>query len=81
MIFQAALFLGALFSTLTLPVFAALPKGTVTCGSNRYSPSQLTAAINAAIKDMNSGVYPGAHFDFELMIPIPCPVFSTSMLV
>lgn len=41
----------------------SLPSGTVTCGSNKYSSSQLTAAINAGLKDMSSGNLPGTLFD------------------
>ena len=37
----------------------SLPSGTVTCGSNRYSVSAITAAINGGVKDMNSGNLPG----------------------
>lgn len=32
----------------------SLPTGTVTCGSNEYTASELTAAINAGLEDMNS---------------------------
>ncbi|EJD07848.1 ustilago Sphaerogena ribonuclease U2 complexed with adenosine 2'-Monophosphate [Fomitiporia mediterranea MF3/22] len=38
--------------------FAALPSGTVTCGDNRYSVSAITAAINAGVRDMESGNFP-----------------------
>jgi len=38
----------------------SLPTGTVTCGSNSYSPSELTAAINAGVDDKNSGNLQGA---------------------
>ncbi|KAI0796452.1 Ribonuclease/ribotoxin [Irpex lacteus] len=45
----------------------ALPSGTVTCGSNKYSVSELTAAINAGVKDLNSGNlpdnYPHQYYD------------------
>jgi hypothetical protein len=34
---------------------AALPSGDVTCGDNVYTVSELTAAINAGLKDLNSG--------------------------
>ena len=34
---------------------AALPSGTVTCGSNRYSVSAIEAAINAGVQDMDDG--------------------------
>ena len=37
----------------------ALPSGTVTCGSNKYSVSAITAAINGGVKDMDSGYLPG----------------------
>ncbi|THH30552.1 hypothetical protein EUX98_g3637 [Antrodiella citrinella] len=46
---------------------ASLPSGTVTCGSNKYSVSSITAAINAGVKDMNSGNlpddYPHQYYD------------------
>jgi hypothetical protein len=48
---STALALASLFTS----AFAALPKGSVTCGSNVYTVSQLTAAINAGLKDLNSG--------------------------
>ncbi len=38
---------------------AALPSGTVTCGDNKYSVSELTAAINAGIKDLDANNLPG----------------------
>ncbi|KAI0337974.1 Ribonuclease/ribotoxin [Trametopsis cervina] len=45
----------------------ALPSGTVTCGSNKYAVSALTAAINAGVKDKNSGNlpdnYPHQYYD------------------
>ncbi len=41
-------------------VIAALPSGTVTCGSNRYIASELTAAINAGVKDLSSGNLQGS---------------------
>lgn len=37
----------------------SLPSGTVTCGSNKYSVSAITAAINAGVKDMDDDYYPG----------------------
>lgn len=46
-------------ASLAATVPRALPSGTVTCGSNTYSASELTAAINAGIDDMNSGNLPG----------------------
>ncbi|KAF8317478.1 Ribonuclease/ribotoxin [Clavulina sp. PMI_390] len=36
----------------------SLPSGTVTCGSNKYTSSSLTAAITAALKDQSSGNLP-----------------------
>ncbi|TCD68871.1 hypothetical protein EIP91_009586 [Steccherinum ochraceum] len=46
---------------------AALPSGTVTCGSNKYSVSAITAAINAGVKDQSSGNlpddYPHQYYD------------------
>ncbi|KIP04074.1 hypothetical protein PHLGIDRAFT_76528 [Phlebiopsis gigantea 11061_1 CR5-6] len=36
----------------------SLPSGTVTCGSNKYTASAITAAINAGVDDMNSDYYP-----------------------
>lgn len=44
---------------------AALPSGTVTCGSNKYSVSAIEAAINAGVKDLNSGNLPGGCFCSE----------------
>ncbi|KAL5483573.1 hypothetical protein ACEPAI_8805 [Sanghuangporus weigelae] len=41
-----------------LPALAALPSGIVTCGSNRYTVSAITAAINAGVRDMESGNFP-----------------------
>ena len=41
------------------PVSRALPSGTVTCGSNRYSVSAIEAAINAGVEDMDEGNFPG----------------------
>ena len=41
----------------TLP--RALPSGTVTCGSNKYSVSAIEAAIDAGVKDMDDDYYPG----------------------
>jgi len=38
-----------------LVVPRSLPSGTVTCSSNSYSPSDLTAAITAGIDDLNNG--------------------------
>ncbi|KLO18305.1 ustilago Sphaerogena ribonuclease U2 complexed with adenosine 2'-Monophosphate [Schizopora paradoxa] len=37
---------------------AALPSGTVTCGDNKYSVSELTAAIDAGIKDLDDNNLP-----------------------
>ena len=37
----------------------ALPSGTVTCGSNKYSVSAIEAAINAGVEDQESGNLPG----------------------
>ena len=42
--------------------WAALPSGTVTCGSNDYSPSAVEDAVNAGVNDMNSGYYPGKPY-------------------
>ena len=55
--------LKTIFSILlaTSATLAALPSGTVTCGNNRYSVSAITAAINAGVKDMQSGNFPGMH--------------------
>lgn len=36
----------------------SLPSGTVTCGSNKYTVSAITAAINGGVDDMNSDYYP-----------------------
>lgn len=54
-----------LFKTLAVTLLsasaalAALPSGTVTCGSNKYSVSAIQAAISAGVKDKNSGNLPG----------------------
>lgn len=40
----------------------SLPSGTVTCGSNGYSPSQLTAAINAGVKYLNANNLQGTFY-------------------
>lgn len=37
----------------------ALPSGTVTCGSDKYSVSAIEAAINAGVKDQDDGDLPG----------------------
>lgn len=47
---------------------AALPSGTVTCGSDRYSVSAIEAAIDAGVQDMDSGNLPG-QFDFRYPNP------------
>lgn len=37
-----------------LPIIGRdLPSGEVTCGSNEYSPSDLSAAISAGLEDLN----------------------------
>ncbi|EKM53271.1 uncharacterized protein PHACADRAFT_259503 [Phanerochaete carnosa HHB-10118-sp] len=45
----------------------ALPSGTVTCGSNKYSVSAIEAAINAGVEDMDEGNlpddYPHQYYD------------------
>jgi hypothetical protein len=43
----------------------SLPTSTVTCGSNSYSPSELTAAINAGIEDMDNGNLQGAYHSVD----------------
>ena len=43
----------ALVSLLAVAL-AALPSGDVTCGDNTYTASELTAAINAGLDDMNN---------------------------
>ncbi|PAV18076.1 Ribonuclease ribotoxin [Pyrrhoderma noxium] len=40
------------------PLKRSLPSGVVTCGSNRYTVSAITAAIDAGVNDMDEGVYP-----------------------
>ncbi|KZS93715.1 ustilago Sphaerogena ribonuclease U2 complexed with adenosine 2'-Monophosphate [Sistotremastrum niveocremeum HHB9708] len=46
---------------------ASLPSGTVTCGSNKYTSSELTSAINAGLNDLNSNNlqddYPHQYYD------------------
>ena len=56
--------LGLIFSTVISSIHASplkrsLPSGVVTCGSNRYTVSAITAAIDAGVNDMDEGVYPG----------------------
>jgi hypothetical protein len=46
-------------TVLAAPTARALPSGTVTCGSNKYSVSAIEAAINAGVKDMDDGDFPG----------------------
>ena len=55
---SAVLLAASAASAASLP--RALPSGTVTCGSNKYSVSAITAAINAGVKDMDDDYYPGA---------------------
>lgn len=38
---------------------AALPSGTVTCGDNKYSVSELQDAITAGLKDLDDNNLPG----------------------
>ena len=38
----------------SLPQSRSLPSGDVTCGDNTYTASELTAAINAGLDDLNS---------------------------
>ena len=67
MLSQPILTLLALTTTalsLSLPTPRALPSGTVTCGSNKYSVSAITAAINAGVKDLDSGNLPGEYREF-----------------
>lgn len=37
----------------------SLPSGVVTCGDNRYTVSAITAAIDAGVRDMDEGNFPG----------------------
>lgn len=60
MLFNSISFL-LLSATAAMAAVASLPSGTVTCGSNRYSVSAITAAINAGVKDMQSGNLPGMY--------------------
>lgn len=53
-----------LSATAAMAAVASLPSGTVTCGSDRYSVSAITAAINAGVKDMQSGNLPGMYSFF-----------------
>lgn len=56
---RAVVLVASAVAGLAATVPRSLPSGTVTCGSNKYSVSELTAAINAGIADMNSGNLPG----------------------
>ena len=40
--------------------FASLPSGTVTCGDNKYSVSELEAAINAGLEDLDDNNLQGS---------------------
>lgn len=56
---RAVALLASVVAGLAASIPRSLPSGTVTCGSNKYSVSELTAAINAGIADMKSGNLPG----------------------
>lgn len=56
---RAGVLLASVVAGLAATIPRSLPSGTVTCGSNKYSASELTAAINAGIADMDSGNLPG----------------------
>ena len=62
--------LGLIFSTALSFVHASpshmkrsLPSGVVTCGSNSYTASAITNAIDAGVDDMDEGDYPGKSVD------------------
>ncbi|KAH8110878.1 ustilago Sphaerogena ribonuclease U2 complexed with adenosine 2'-Monophosphate [Phellopilus nigrolimitatus] len=59
--------LGASVVTAASVSVAAVPSGTVTCGSNQYTGSAITAAINAGVSDQASGNlpdnYPHQYYD------------------
>lgn len=59
--FVVASLFAALASSAAVP--RSLPSGTVTCGKNKYAVSAISAAINAGVKDMNAGNFPGEHCD------------------
>ncbi|KAI5117933.1 hypothetical protein M0805_009441 [Coniferiporia weirii] len=69
MLFKAlsVLSLAATASLAAITSTTSLPSGTVTCGSNKYTDSAITAAINAGVEDMNSGNlpdnYPHQYYD------------------
>ena len=45
------------------PLKRSLPSGVVTCGSNSYTASAITNAIDAGVDDMGEGDYPGKFVD------------------
>ena len=45
------------------PMKRSLPSGVVTCGSNSYTASAITNAIDAGVDDMDEGDYPGKSVD------------------
>lgn len=47
---------------------ASLPSGTVTCGDNKYSVSEISAAISAGIKDLDDNNLPGTLFFFAVVL-------------
>lgn len=48
----------------------SLPSGTVTCGSDKYSVSAITAAINAGVEDMDDGNLPGEYLWVNISLDI-----------
>ncbi|KAJ7697668.1 guanyl-specific ribonuclease C2 [Mycena rosella] len=68
--FSRALILSALCAiALAVPSKRALPSGDVTCGSNVYTVSQVSAAVSAGFSHRNSPLgsdsYPHQFFDDE----------------
>jgi hypothetical protein len=43
----------------------SLPSDTVTCGNNQYEVSDIEAAINAGVDDMNAGNLPGVYHQLD----------------
>lgn len=56
---RAVVLLASVVAGMAATIPRSLPSGTVTCGSNKYTVSELTAAINAGIEDTDSGNLPG----------------------
>lgn len=59
-ILRALVLVSSIAVSLALSIPRSLPSGTVTCGSNKYSVSELTAAIDAGLDDLDSGNLQGS---------------------